>query len=57
MNDSINYSGFVDILLDSDEDYEPYGCGETSDSLEKIYNCIQSYKAEFEDREYVYDLL
>lgn len=56
MNNSINYSGFVDILLDADDDYEPYGFGETSDSLENIYNCIQSYKAGFEDREYVYDL-
>lgn len=56
MNDSINYSGFVDMLLDSDEDYEPYGCVETSESLEKIYNSIESDKAEFSDREYIYDV-
>lgn len=25
MNNSINYSGFVDMLLNSDGDFEPYG--------------------------------
>lgn len=25
MRDSFNYSNFVDLLLESDDDYEPYG--------------------------------
>lgn len=25
MNNSVNYSSFVDLLLSSDDDYEPYG--------------------------------
>ena len=27
MNNSINYSGYVDMVLDSSDDFEPYGCG------------------------------
>ena len=27
MNSAINYSGFVDLFLASDEDFEPYGAG------------------------------
>ena len=56
MNDSINYSGFVDMLLDSEDDFEPYGYADTNESLEKIYNSIQSYKAGFNDREYAFDI-
>jgi len=25
MNSSINYAGFVDMFIDSEEDFEPYG--------------------------------
>ena len=56
MNDSLNYSGFVDMFLDSEDDYEPYGCVDTNESLARIYDNIQSYKAGFNDREYAYDL-
>ena len=38
MNSSINYSGFTDMFIDSDDEFEPYGCSETNDSLERIYN-------------------
>ena len=55
MNSSINYSGFNEMFLDSNDDFEPYGCSETNDSLEKIYNSIQAYKAGFNDREYSFD--
>lgn len=27
MNNSINYSYFVDMLLNTSDDFEPYGCG------------------------------
>ena len=30
MNNSINYSDFVDLLLDTSDDFEPYGCGVSS---------------------------
>jgi hypothetical protein len=26
MNNAINYSGFVEMCLDSNDDFEPYGC-------------------------------
>lgn len=55
MNSSFNYSGFTEMFLDSNDDYEPYGCSETNTGLEKIYNNIQSYKADFNDREYTFD--
>jgi len=55
MNNSINYSGFTDMFLDSSDDFEPYGYSETNTSLEKIYNSIQTYKAGFNDREYTFD--
>lgn len=55
METTSNYSGFTDMFLDSDDDFEPYGCSETSDSLKRIYDEIESYRAGFEDREYIYD--
>ena len=55
MNSSINYSGFAEMFLDSNDDFEPYGCSETNASLEKIHNSIQAYKAGFSDREYTFD--
>lgn len=29
MNNSINYSGFVEMFLDSGDEFEPYGCVDT----------------------------
>lgn len=55
MNNSINCSGFVDMFMDSSDDFEPYGCSEVNESLNKIYDSIQAYKAGFNDREYMYD--
>lgn len=55
MNTSINYSGFLDMYTNSDDDYEPYGFGDTTDSLERVYQSIESYKAGFQDREYNFD--
>lgn len=55
MNQSINYSGFTDLYMDSSEDYEPYGFSEVNESLKRIYNSVETYKAGFNDREYVYD--
>lgn len=26
MNNAINYSGFVEMCLDSNDEFEPYGC-------------------------------
>ena len=55
MNDSIDYLAVVDMFLDSNEDFEPYGCSDTSETLERIDNSIQSYRAEFNNLEYAYD--
>ena len=55
MNDSIDYLAVVDMFLDSNEDFEPYGCSDTNETLERIDNHIQTRRAEFNDREYVYD--
>ena len=56
MSATINYANFVDMFLDSDEDFEPYGCDDINENIEKIYNHVQAYKAAFNDREYVYDV-
>ncbi len=39
MSRSINYSDFVDLFLDSSEDYEPYGCITSSSQIgdETVY--------------------
>jgi len=55
MNNSINYAGFTDMFIESNEDFEPYGCAEINERLDKIYNNIQAYKAGFNDREYTFD--
>ena len=55
MNDSIEYLAVVDMFLDSNEDFEPYGCSDTNETLERIENRIQIYRTEFYDREYSYD--
>ena len=55
MNNAINCSGFMDMLRDSNEDFEPYGYSDVNESLQKVYNSVQAYKAGFNDREDVYD--
>ena len=55
MNQVVNYFNFVDMFLDSNDDDEPCECSDINESLKKIYNNIQAYKAGFNDREYVYD--
>lgn len=52
MNTSVNDSGLLDMFIDPVEVTESYECNETSESIERIYNIIQSYKAGFSDREY-----
>ncbi len=32
MNNSVNYSRFIDLLISSDDDYEPYGITTAPDS-------------------------
>ena len=55
MNNSINCAGFTEMFINSNDEFEPYGCSETNDSLERIYNSIQTYKAGFNDRDYTFD--
>lgn len=55
MNNSVNYSGFIDMAFDTGDDYEPYGFSDISDSLESIYKSTQISRSAFHDREYFYD--
>ena len=55
MNNAINCSGFMDMLRDSNEDFEPYGYSDVNESLQNINNSVQAYKAGFNDGEYVID--
>ena len=55
MDALINDSGLTDMLIDPMEITDTYECNETSESIERIYNIIQSYKAGFSDREYNFD--
>lgn len=34
MNNSINCAGFMDMLRNSNEDFEPYGCSEALETVE-----------------------
>ena len=54
MNTSINYSGFVDMFMEPGDNFESCGYSDTNESIEKIYNYIESYKAGFNDREYTF---
>ena len=55
MNNSINYSGFTDMFIDSNEDFEPYGFVDLSDNMEKTHNNTQTRKAGFNDRKFTSD--
>lgn len=50
MNNSINYSGFVEMFLNSDDDYEPYGCGETHASTVESQHSRSSNPMLHQDR-------
>ena len=41
MNNSINCSGFVDMFLNSNDDYEPYGYSDADASFENAPNTAQ----------------
>lgn len=38
MNNSINYGSFVDLLISSDDDYEPYGLSSYPDMADFMEN-------------------
>lgn len=48
MNNSINYGSFIDILISSDDDYEPYGISEYTDS--EIQSEFEPLQASLYDR-------
>lgn len=33
MNNSVNYSGFIEMFMDSNDDFEPYGCVDDAPSV------------------------
>lgn len=49
MNNAINYSGFIDIDLKSDDDFEPYGYSEADARLEPNLNTAQAKTASCND--------
>ena len=55
MNNSINYAGFIEMFIDSNEEFEPYGCSGVNENLDNIYNKVQAHKAGFKDRDYEFD--
>ena len=55
MSNTINCSGFDDMFLNSDEDFEPYGCVDINELIGTIYNNDQTYRAGFNSKEYSYD--
>jgi hypothetical protein len=44
MNNSINYAGFIEMIRNSNEDFEPYGCSEINETLETINSHSQANK-------------
>lgn len=49
MNNSINYSGFIDIDLKSDDDFEPYGYSEADARPETNLNTAPAKTAGYND--------
>lgn len=56
MNDSINYSGFVEMFVDSFDDYEPYGYRFKDADTDMTMNAIQLYAAGINDSNYEYPI-
>ena len=52
MNDSINYSGFVDMLVDAYEDYDFYGHSLSDSGAETARSSIQLNTAGIDDSDY-----
>jgi len=46
MNKYINYSGFVEMVLESSDDHEPYGCSDDSVYDEESISCSKMYTPE-----------
>ena len=55
MSNTTTDSNFDDMFLNSDDEFESYGCFDISEYLGGIYHNEQAYKAGFSDREYIYD--
>lgn len=55
MNNSFNYSGFSDMVFDSNDDFEPYGFADLNESMKKTYISAQTSEAGFYEREYFLD--
>lgn len=55
MNSSINYSGFVEMFLESNDDFEPYGCTDANESMEDMHRNLQSHKAGISNWEGMHD--
>ena len=45
MNNSINCAGFIEMIRNSNEDFEPYGCSEINETLEMTNSHSQANKA------------
>ena len=45
MNNSINCAGFIEMLRNSNDDFEPYGCSEVNEAPENISARIQAKQA------------
>jgi len=52
MNDSINCSGFVDMLADAYEEYDYYGNGLSDSDAETAKSSIHLYTAGINDSDY-----
>ena len=55
MNNSFNYSGFADMVFDSNDDFEPYGFADLNENMQKTYISAQTSEAGFYEREYFFD--
>ena len=52
MNDSMNYSGFVEMLVDSYDDYESYGYSLADADAETAKSSVQLYTVAINDSDY-----
>lgn len=55
MNNSTNVTGFINMLSDSNDEYEPYGYYDINDSLERYHAPVNSHKAGYNQIDYEID--
>lgn len=55
MNYSNDFSAYVDSMLDNSDEFSFGGRNDVGENLADVYRHVQASKAEFNDREYMFE--